>query len=246
MHIKKVLHTSQDTVVISVGGSILIPDQNDSVYIGKLANMLKSVSKTVRVCVVVGGGKIARYYTVTGRELGGNENQLDLLGIGCTRLNAKLLALALGDVSSTDIPVDVRTAEKMFQKGGIVVMGGTEPGHTTDAVAAMLAKGLGARLVINATSVDAVYSDDPRKNPNAERYDRLTIDRLEELVYSDHGAGKSSVFDPLGVKIAKEEGIDIAMVDGRNLAELENAILGKPFSGTYITSRPTARSPRTA
>ncbi len=242
MRIKKVLLTSQDTVVISVGGSILIPDQNDSVYIGKLANMLKEASKTARICVVVGGGKIARYYTTTGRELGGNEDQLDLLGIGCTRLNAGLLALALGDISSTEIPLDVKTAAKMFQKGGIVVMGGTEPGHTTDAVATMLAKELGAKLVINATSVDAVYSDDPRKNPNAVRYDSLTIERLEELVYSDHSAGKSSVFDPLGVKIAKEECIDIAMVDGRNLRELENVILGRPFSGTYIISQPKARS----
>ncbi|MCQ2085387.1 MAG: UMP kinase, partial [archaeon] len=79
---------SQDIVVISIGGSILIPDQNDSVYIGKLAEMLKKASEKVRVCVVCGGGKIARYYTVTGRELGGTEYQLDMLGIGCTRLNA--------------------------------------------------------------------------------------------------------------------------------------------------------------
>ena len=228
---------SQDIVVISIGGSILIPDQNDSVYIGKLAEMLKKASEKVRVCVVCGGGKIARYYTVTGRELGGKEYDLDMLGIGCTRLNAGLLELALGDKSSVDIPLDVKTAADKFRQGGIVVMGGTEPGHTTDAVATMLACELGAKRVINATSVDAVYSDDPRKNPDAVRYDKLTIDELDALVYKDHGAGKSSVFDPLGVQIAKKEKIDIQMVDGRNLAELEKAILGQPFSGTYINSQ---------
>ena len=228
---------SQDIVVISIGGSILIPDQNDSVFIGKLAEMLKKASEKVRLCVVCGGGKIARYYTVTGRELGGDEYQLDLLGIGCTRLNAALLALALGDRSSTDIPLDVKTAAKRFAEGKIVVMGGTEPGHTTDAVATMLAVELGGARVINATSVDAVYSDDPRKNPDAVRYDRLTIEELDALVYKDHGAGKSSVFDPLGVQIAKKEKIDVQMVDGRNLAELEKAILGQPFSGTYISSQ---------
>ncbi len=233
----KVLVMSQDIVVISIGGSILIPDQNDSVYIGKLAEMLKKASEKVRVCVVCGGGKIARYYTVTGRELGGGEYDLDLLGIGCTRLNAGLLALALGNKSPTDIPVDVKTAAAKFREGGIVVMGGTEPGHTTDAVATMLATELGAKRVINATSVDAVYSDDPRKNPDAVKYDKLTIEELDALVYKDHGAGKSSVFDPLGVQIAKKEKIDIQMVDGRNLAELEKAILGQPFSGTYISSQ---------
>lgn len=228
---------SQDIVVISIGGSILIPDQNDSVYIGKLAEMLKKVSESVRVCVVCGGGKIARYYTVTGRELGGGEFDLDLLGIGCTRLNAGLLALALGNQDPTDIPKDVKTAAAKFKKGGIVIMGGTEPGHTTDAVATMLATELGAKRVINATSVDAVYSDDPRKNPDAVRYDRLTIGELDALVYKDHGAGKSSVFDPLGVQIAKKERIDIQMVDGRSLEELEKAILNQPFHGTYISSQ---------
>ena len=228
---------SQDIVVISIGGSILIPDQNDSVFIGKLAEMLKKASEKVRLCVVCGGGKIARYYTVTGRELGGDEYQLDLLGIGCTRLNAALLALALGDRSSTEIPLDVKTAAKRFRTDKIVVMGGTEPGHTTDAVATMLAVELGGARVINATSVDAVYSDDPRKNPDAVRYDKLTIEELDALVYKDHGAGKSSVFDPLGVQIAKKEKIDIQMVDGRNLEELEKAILGQPFSGTYISSQ---------
>ena len=228
---------SQDIVVISIGGSILIPDQNDSVYIGKLARMLEKASEKVRICVVCGGGKIARYYTVTGRELGGKEYDLDMLGIGCTRLNAGLLALALGDKSSVEIPLDVKTAAAKFKEGGIVVMGGTEPGHTTDAVATMLACELGAKRVINATSVDAVYSDDPRKNPDAVRYEKLTIDELDALVYKDHGAGKSSVFDPLGVQIAKKERIDIQMVDGRNLEELEKAILGLPFSGTYINSQ---------
>ena len=228
---------SQDIVVISIGGSILIPDQNDSVFIGKLAEMLRRVSEKVRVCVICGGGKIARYYTVTGRELGGSEYDLDLLGIGCTRLNAGLLALALRDLASTDIPVDVKTAASRFGDGKIIVMGGTEPGHTTDAVATMLATELGAKRVINATSVDAVYSDDPRKNPDAVRYEKLTIDELDALVYKDHGAGKSSVFDPLGVQIAKKEKIDIQMVDGRNLEELEKAILGLSFSGTYINSQ---------
>lgn len=207
--------------------------------------MLKKASEKVRICVVCGGGKIARYYTVTGRELGGSEDQLDLLGIGCTRLNAGLLALALGKVSSTDIPLDVVTAAGRSAEGRIIVMGGTEPGHTTDAVATMLARELGAKRVVNATSVDAVYSADPRTHPDAVKYDRLTIEQLESLVYSDHGAGKSSVFDPLGVKIAKEEKIDIAMVDGRNLAELEKAVLGLPFSGTYVSSRRGARNPRT-
>ena len=237
MRIKSWVYMSKELVVVSIGGSILIPGEDDAVFISKLAEMLRRVSSRVDVAVVCGGGKIARYYTVTGRDLGGSEYDLDMLGIGTTRLNAGLLALALKDLSSKDIPTTIDQAAKAFSPGKIVVMGGTEPGHTTDAVATMLAKELGGKRVVNATSVDAVYSDDPRKNPDAVRYDRLTISDLEKLVYSDHGAGKSSVFDPLGVKIAKAEKIDIMMVDGRNLGELEKAIAGDPFDGTFISSQ---------
>lgn len=224
-------------VVVSIGGSILIPDKGDSAYIGALASILKEVSKERQVVVVCGGGKIARYYTSTCTDLGGSIDQQDILGIGATRLNATLLAIALGDLSSTDIPLTAEDAAKRSKEDNIVVMGGTTPGHTTDAVATMVAKEIKADVVINATSVNAVYSDDPRTHPDAEKYSEITIDKLGELVYKEHGAGKSSVFDPLGVKIAKEEKIDISIVDGRNLAELKKAMMGETFDGTLIHSR---------
>ena len=116
-------------------------------------------------------------------------------------------------------------------------MGGTEPGHTTDAVAAMIAKACDADRIVNASNVDAVYTDDPRTNPNAKRLDKITIDDLEKIVYDEHDACRSSVFDPLGVKIAKEHRIDLLMVDGRDLVELKNAILGKEINGTFVNSQ---------
>ena len=125
----------------------------------------------------------------------------------------------------------------MATPGKIAIMGGTEPGHTTDAVAAMIAKIVGADRIVNASNVDAVYSDDPRKNPDAKRFSRMTIDQLKEVVYDEHGAGKSSVFDPLGVRIAKESRIDILMVNGRDFTELKNAILGREIKGTYVDSQ---------
>ena len=226
----------KEKIVVSIGGSILIPGNDDSKYIAKLAEMLKDVSKEVQIVVICGGGRIARYYTETGGELKGTTDQCDIMGIGITRLNAQLLAISLGNASSTDIPLTAKDAAERSTPDNIVVMGGTEPGHTTDAVAAMVAKEMHAERVVNATSVEAVYSDDPKKNPSAKRFSKLTIDELSELVYKEHGAGKSSVFDPLGIKIAKTEKIDISIVDGRNLDELKNAILGKKINGTYINS----------
>lgn len=228
---------NREKVVVSIGGSILVPGIDDSVYIGKLSKMIESVSDRIQLVVVCGGGKIARYYTVTGKELGGDTYRQDILGIGVTRLNAELLRLALGNSAADGVPFTAEEAAEKSSGGKIVVMGGTEPGHTTDAVAAMVAEKIGAERVVNATSVDAVYSDDPRKNPDAKRFASLTIDELGDLVYKEHGAGRSSVFDPLGVSIAKEKHIDILIVDGRDLSELENAILGKEIKGTFIDSR---------
>ncbi len=224
-----------DNVVVSIGGSILVPGNNDSEYIVRLATMLKDLSGSVRLAVVCGGGKTARYYAETGRELGGGAYQLDILGIGATRLNAQLLSLALGDMPNKVPETPEETASKAAP-GRIVVMGGTEPGHTTDAVAMMVASYMDADRVVNATSVDAVYTDDPRRNPDAERIGDMTIGRLGEIVYKEHGASKSSVFDPLGVRIAAEKKIDIMIVDGRNLEELRKAILGERFDGTFVDS----------
>ncbi|MCL2296139.1 MAG: UMP kinase [Methanomassiliicoccaceae archaeon] len=227
---------NKEKVVVSIGGSILIPGKDDSEYIKKLAKMIKEASKTVQIVIVCGGGKIARYYANTGSDLGGTTYQLDMLGIGATRLNAQLLAISLGDLSSTDIPVTAEDASSRSTQDNVVIMGGTVPGHTTDAVATMIAREMRADRVVNATSVEAVYSDDPLKNPDVKRFSKLTIDELKELVYKEHGAGRSSVFDPLGVKIAKDEKIDILIVDGRNLDELRNAVLGKEIRGTYVNS----------
>lgn len=225
---------SKEKVVISIGGSILIPDKNDSLYIKELAHMFSELRNRLDMVIVCGGGKVARYYTSTSADLGATTFQQDLLGIGATRLNAELFALALG--SSTDIPLTAAEAASRSGKGDIVVMGGTDPGHTTDAVAAKVAEYMKADRVVNATSVDAVYTDDPRKNPDAEKIRSMTIEELGRIVYKEHGAGKSSVFDPLGVKIAAENKIDLVVVDGRNIKELRNAVLGLPVDGTFVNS----------
>ena len=225
-----------DKVVVSIGGSVLIPEKDDAKYIKTLADALKGLSDKVQLMVVCGGGKISRYYSKTGKELGGSVYQLDEMGIAVTRINAKLLSIALGDAGIDEIPVDPETCAKNSAPGKVSVMGGTEPGHTTDAVAAMIAKCSGAVRIVNASNVDAVFTDDPRTNPDAKRLTKMTIKELKEIVYDEHDACRSSVFDPLGVKIAMENRIDILMVNGRDLDELRNAILGKEIKGTFVDS----------
>ena len=116
-------------------------------------------------------------------------------------------------------------------------MGGTHPGQTTDAVAALAAEKIRAARIINATSVDGVYTDDPKINPSAKRIDRMTFRELmDKVVYSKMEAGSSFIFDPLGAKLISRSKIPTAVLHGRDIQQFIRAIKGEPFVGTMITS----------
>lgn len=221
--------------MLSLGGSILVPEKIDIDYIKSLANLFKRLSEKLNLYIVVGGGVLARKYINIARNLGANEIILDELGISSTRLNAQLLIAALGDYA---YPEPVKTfieALKQSKNFPIIVMGGTHPGHTTDAVAVMLAEYIGADRFVNATSVDGVYTADPAMDPSATKIDRLTPDKLIEITMkSVSAAGPHIVIDPLAARVIKRSRIPSYVLNGRNLSELENALIGKDFNGTEI------------
>lgn len=225
-----------DTVVVSIGGSILVPDDHDNTYIVELAGMLKDVAGQVRLFVTVGGGRIARYYIELGRNLGADESYLDDVGIEVSRINARMLIVALGDCAY-HLPAKTFDEALSASKGHkIVIMGGTHPGHTTDAVSAMLGERAGAARLVNATSVDGVYTADPNKFPDAKKLDRIGFDELLRICLKvEGGAGPNVVFDPLGAKIVARSKIETRVVHGRNLVELKKALLGQEFEGTVIS-----------
>lgn len=224
-----------EKVVISLGGSIIIPGNRDGEFLHRFASLLGPLTGDREVFVVCGGGRIARYYITTGRELGAGEDQLDEMGIEVTRLNARLLQLALGDLAYDAVPRTVEETASQGRRGRVAVMGGTTPGHTTDGVSAALAERVGASRIVNATSVDGVYSSDPKKVADCVKYERLTFDELDGMMSKGkHGAGRSHVFDPLGAEIVKRCRIPIMVVDGRDLEEMRNAILGREIKGTVI------------
>lgn len=223
-----------DRVVISLGGSIIIPDERDGEFLNRLAGLLRELARDHELYVVCGGGKVARYYITTGRALGASEEQLDELGIGATRLNARLLQLALGDLAAPVVPLTVEEAAAAGGKGRIVVMGGTTPGHTTDGVSAALAEAVGATRIVNATSVDGVYTADPRKDKDARKHRRLTFQQLQEMLGDHHGAGASGVFDPMGAAIVLRRRIPLLVIAGRDLEEISRAVRGESVNGTVI------------
>ncbi len=221
-------------IVISLGGSIISKEGLQLEFIKKFCGMLGNVQEYDRFGIVVGGGMLARTYITSLKKYKINDNVLDEIGINATRMNALTVSTFLTDVNSK-IPTTVNDASELVSQYRHVVMGGTEPGHTTDTVATLLAERIGASIMINATSVDGVYSDDPRKNSNAMKYDHLSYDDAIRLaVDKSIGAGPNVFMDITALNIAKRSSLRVFVIDGTDLAEYQNVMQGKKTSGTVI------------
>jgi uridylate kinase len=222
-------------VVISLGGSILIPSLENHT-IREYVPVLKKIAKKHRLFVVVGGGGEARRYITITRDLGIDEGTSDEIGILITRLNATMLIAALGEDAYPKVAETHSEAKKFSEHGKIVVMGGITPGQTTDAVAAVLAERVGAAVFINATSVDGIYSEDPKKNPDATRFDMITPKKLLEIVGGKGlGAGSNNVLDIVAARVVERSGIPLVVLDGREPKNLAEAILKGKFRGTVVS-----------
>lgn len=222
------------SLVISLGGSVLVPNLSDH-RIVEYAAALRQVSEKYRVFVVVGGGGEARRYIEAVRTIGVDEGTCDEIGILVTRLNATLLIAALGDSAYPCVAEDQAMALEYAVSGRIVVMGGVTPAQTTDAVAAVLAERTGAAILVNLTSVDGIYSADPKTDASATRYTHLTPDRLAEIVGGSRlNAGSNTVMDAIAVKIIQRSGIPLVVLDGRQPKNLPDAIISGRFSGTFV------------
>jgi uridylate kinase len=224
-----------EKVVVSVGGSVLVPGEDDGRRLADLAHVLREASRDVRVFAVTGGGRIARYYIETGRAVGLPERTLDELGIAATRLNARLLGESLKGAANREPATSYAEAARLARRHRIVLMGGTRPGHTTDRVSVALARFVRADRIVNATSVDGVYTADPKKDPSARRLPRLGFAELVALAGREPwSAGPSIVFDAPAARSLAAARIPMAVVQGRDLEALRNAILGRPFRGTSV------------
>lgn len=220
-------------IVVSVGGSVLARALSPEKF-KSYAKALKELSKENTVFIVTGGGRAARDYIGVARKLGADEATCDLIGIELTRLNARLLIAALGDAAYHEPPQDYKQAKNASLGGKIVVMGGVSPGHTTDAVSAILAEYIGAELLINATSIDGVYTSDPKKNKGAKKFETMTPKQLIDVVMkTEMVAGANSPIDLLAAKVIERSNIRTIVLNGENPKDIVDAVGGR-HKGTVI------------
>jgi uridylate kinase len=187
-----------------------------------------------KIVVVTGGGEDSRNYIRAARKLGGSEFICDVLGIGVSRLNALLFIAGLREDAYPEPPSTLEELRKAFEGGKIVIMGGLQPGQSTNAVAALAAEAIGANLLINATNIDGVYSADPKLNSKAQKLKVITTDKLLKMVLDGTLlAGRYELFDPIAIKIVGRSKIPARIIDGRKPDNIIRVIKGEDI-GTLI------------
>lgn len=223
-------------VVLSLGGSVLLTGADDADYLARLSTILRVSGREFPLVVTTGGGRTAREYIQIGRSLGLTEVELDEIGIDVTRLHARLLSARVGPPTPSHPPTTIASAVHEVQRASPVILGGTEPGHTTDGVAALVAVRLRAARLVNATNVDGVYDRDPKSDPGAKRFDVLGWSKFRDMIHSEAQgeAGQQFIFDRLGADSLARAGIPLYIVDGRDLTNLDAALHGRKCHGTVV------------
>jgi len=223
--------------VISLGGSIVAPDKVDAVF---LRNFYQAVSKHLdedrerKLIIVTGGGAPARIYQGALRDVRPDaEAELqDWIGIKATHLNGMLVRSIFSKYAKDDLVTDP-TGDIKFQ-GQVLVAAGWKPGFSTDTDATYLAMKFGGKLIINLSNIKKVYTDDPRKNPDAKPLDSISWDDFIKMVGTEWIPGKNTPFDPIASSLAKENGMRVVCADGRDIENTMNILSGKPYVGTTI------------
>lgn len=227
--------SERERVVVSVGGSCIVPDQIDTGFLSRFKELiLDKVSQGLSFCIIAGGGKTARRYQEAANAVTPlSRTDLDWLGIHATRLNGQLLRNIFAGHA---YPHLIKNPTKDISADEpILIAAGWKPGFSTDYCAVAIAKNLGARRLVNLSNIDYVYDSDPNKNPTAKPIERIGWSAFRSLVPPAWDPGLNSPFDPVAAKEAEALGLEVAVINGAKFGEFSNYLDGKPFVGTVIS-----------
>lgn len=232
-------------VVLKISGEALASSASDQVLDAKVVDFLASEiakateSGELELAMVIGGGNIWR--GASGELAGMNRANSDIMGMLGTIINALALQDAIENhgrqarvmtainMDQVAEPYIRRRAVRHLEKGRIVIFaaGMGNPYFTTDTPAAQRAAEIEAEIVLKGThgGVDGVYTEDPKKNPNAEKYDTVTFDEAikKEL----------RVMDLTAITFCKDNNLPIRVFDLMKPENLRRALAGEAV-GTLV------------
>jgi uridylate kinase len=222
-------------VLLKLSGEVLMGDQPfgiDPATVASLAAEVKAAKDGgLEICLVIGGGNIFR--GMAGAAAGMDRAQADYMGMLATVMNALAMQNALEQIGvNTRVqsavqmdqvcePVIRRRAERHLEKGRVVIFaaGVGSPYFTTDSGAALRAAEMKCDALLKGTSVDGVYSADPKTNPNATRFDTVSYDRVL--------ADNLKVMDASAVALCRDNDIPIVVFSIREEGNLARVLAGE-------------------
>lgn len=225
----------KETVVLSLGGSLIAPPSGIDVdFLKKFSALIRKHAKIgKRFVIICGGGATARSYQQAADKVTKlTRDDLDWLGIHATRLNAHLLRTVFRTLAHPRIITDPH--EDMTSRKPVIIGAGWRPGCSTDYDAVLLARRYDAERLINLSNIAYVYDKDPRKFADAKALPSMTWREFRGRFGSTWHPGLNSPFDPVAAKEAQRLELTVAIAEGRDLANLERILAGKPFKGTIV------------
>ena len=220
------------TYVISIGGSLIVPDKVDYDFLVELRKVVNKLKKRYKIVIVTGGGKTARTYIEPLRKAGFSNEVQCLLGIKTTKLNAMLVSNFLK--ANKLLPDSIIEIKHLLRRYNLVVCGsiGFKPDMTSDGDSADIARHLNAEM-INMTNVDGLFTRDPKKFKNAKFISEISFkDFLKIANKIKFKAGQHFVLDKTAAVIIDKYKIKTVILKG--FGNLEKCINGEKFKGTVI------------
>ena len=222
-------------LVLSVGGSVIIPDKKNDDFLLQLRATLQKHYRTHKFVLVCGGGSVARaYISVLAKEHKSHKEQSEA-GIRATRMNAQLVMQVFGKEANAEITMDMKSVKSELRKNNVVVCGALRYAdhQTSDTTAAKLASHLKSEFV-NLTNVPGLYTSDPRIHKTAKLIPVISWKDFETKAHAiKFKPGEHFVLDQKAATLIRKHKIPTYIVgkDARNL----NAFLKKTkWAGTSI------------
>ena len=221
-------------VLLKVSGEALMGDAGYGLDMPTVDAVAEDIAALVRqgvqLCLVIGGGNIFRGLSAAARGM--ERASADYMGMLATVMNALAVQNALEKIGvdtrvQSAIPMDTicepyirRRAQRHLQKGRVVIFaaGTGNPFFTTDTAAALRAAEMGCDALFKGTSVDGVYTADPKKDPDARRYDRLT--------YMDVLTQDLKVMDASAISLMRDNAIPIVVFSIRQRGAVLDVLRG--------------------
>lgn len=230
---------SKKIIVISLGGSLIIPDKINTNLLEKFKKVLLKNKKKYRFIVVCGGGKTARDY-INGMPYMRNTKKKEffqsLLGIVLTRLNARFMTYFFEEDANKGIPNDMEDVKNLLKKNMIVFCGALRYAkkETSDSTAAKLARFFNSDF-INLTNVQGLYNKDPKKFRAAKFIPEISHINFYKIAKKiKYKLGQHFVLDQASAKIIKKYKITTFIL-GSDMKNLNNLLNKKHFVGTIIS-----------